>query len=277
MNKVETKRELLSLPLHHAIVDDKPRIVELLIQTDAVQELDSTSINYLFQLACCYGYVNIVSIFCRNFARKVLSEGFETLFDILIKPTVDVGRPVYPRKLHIIKILCLQFFSDDLDNKKFVEYIQNKFYDAYYCGDVQVMNFLCSIFETKYPPHQWYSLYYQKHMGQKVFSDPVSRYILPNNVAAFKFLLEFGMSKFGTMTPDYFRNIFTFFEHCRLMLFNDILRFQISNSLLIQKSLEVKFSSDLCSHFLSYAGIPCGASLQSLQSILHIYKIKYFE
>jgi hypothetical protein len=198
------------------------------------------------------------------------------LFDKLIRPTVVIGRPFFPRKLHIVKLLCIHFFFEDLDNDKFVKYIRKKFYDSFIDGDIQVMNFLCTIFDKKYPPHQWYSLNYPKHMSTKCFAASEIRYILPNNHAAFMFLLEMGMSQFGTMTPEDFRNIYSVYEHRPSIFLNDILRLHILNSLLIQRYMEFKFSSDLSSNFLTYAGIPWGASLDSLQSVLNFYKINYF-
>ena len=286
MDEVETK--LTSLPIYCAIVENKPPIVESLIRTDSVQELDTSSINNLFQLACSYAFDDIVTIFCRSFPRKVLSESFEILFDMLMKPTVVIGCRFSKnlleligfrfssRKLHIIKLLSNQFFIDDLDNKKFVHYIQKKFYDSFYHGDVQLMNFLCSIFDKKYSPHQCYALFYQKHMSTICYGASELRYILPNNRIAFMLLLEMGMSQFGTMTPRDFRNIFEAFEHYPSISLNHILRVHILNSVLIQRSLEIKFSSDLSSYVLTYMGIPWGASLDSLQSVLNFFKINFF-
>jgi len=167
-------------------------------------------------------------------------------------------------------------FFDDLDNEKFVHYIQKKFYDSYYHGDVQLMNFLCSIFDKKYSPHQCYALFYQKHMSTICYGASELRYILPNNRIAFMLLLEMGMSQFGTMTPRDFRNIFEAFEHYPSISLNHILRVHILNSVLIQRSLEIKFSSDLSSYVLTYMGIPWGASLDSLQSVLDFFKINFF-
>jgi hypothetical protein len=113
-------------------------------------------------------------------------------------------------------------------------------------------------------------------MSTKCFAASELRYILPNNRAAFMFLLEIGMSQFGTMTPEDFRNIYSVYEHHPSIFLNDILRLHILNSLLIQRYMEIKFSSDLSSNFLTYAGIPWGASLDSLQSVLNFYKINYF-
>jgi len=269
-----TERELI--PLCVAIVTNKPRIVAQLIETDAVKILDSSSISYIFSFACSIGYVDVVAIFCRCFSPKVLSEGFETLFDILIKPTLSFyGLPVYPKKIHIFKLLCNQFFSDDLDNKIFVDNIQKRFYEAFHLGNLQIMNFLCSIFDKKFPPHQCYSLFYQKHMSSAF----TNQYILFTNRVSVIFLLELGMSQYGSMTPTDLSNLLIpFRDRCNYSdLFNDILRFRILNSHLIERCLRVKFPLDLCTHLLCYAGIPCGASLESLQSILHYYKINLYD
>jgi hypothetical protein len=254
-----TERELI--PLCEAIVRNTPRVVEQLIQTEAVKVLDSSSKFYIFSYACSIGYVDVLAIFCRCFSLKVLSEGFETLFDILIKPTLLNGRPVYPSdirtgKLHTFKLLCNQFFFDDLENKKFVDYIQKRFYEAFHFKNFQIMNFLCSIFHKKITPHQCYSLFFQKHMST-VFQHLEARNILITNRESVIFLLELGMSRYGSMTPRDLSNLLIPYQDQYSVLFNDILRFRISNSHLIERCLRVKFPSDLCTHLLCYAGIPC--------------------
>lgn len=262
--------------LEVAIIKNQLAIVSNLAEIEVGDDpILCTSKESPFQVACSYGRVAIFGILCRCYPREILLENFETLYNTLMAPTVSKEMPAYPRKLEIIRVLCRHLFLDDPHNQRFIGFIQKQFYGAYYRDDAQLMFFLCSIFH-EFTPHQWYSLHFQKHMSRFAFSEGEVRYILPNSRSAFMFLLEFGMSDFGEMTEIDFQNIYRIYEYRPSLLFNDILRSYISNSLLQQRSLMLKFSSDICPHIFCFAGIPFGASLESVKAILTFYKMNYF-
>jgi hypothetical protein len=276
MNESGIKCKDNASALEVAIIRNQPHIVKYLIEIEALKDLiPSTSKESPFQLACCYGRVEIFGILCRCCPREILLKCFETLYNTLMTPTVSKDFPAYPRKLEIVRDLCRHLFLDDPHNKRFIDYIQKQFYGAYYRSDAQLMTFLCSIF-PQFSPHQWYSLHYQKYMSSVCFSASEVRFIIPNNRSAFMFLLEVGMSEFGEMTEIDFQNIYRIYESRPSVLFNDILRSYISESLFVQKSIKRKFSSDICPHIFVYAGIPHGASLESVKAVLNFYKMNFF-